>query len=166
MADDTKITNLVTKLCKIMAELPELQKTGENTFHKYKYIEEAEVVAKVRPLLAKYKIFIFHSVIEEVRLNDITVITVLYTFADGESGEQFSVKQKGYGADKQDKGLYKALTGCHKYFLLKQFHLASGDDPELETAKSSYEPPKQQTRPAAPKPYSKPTSDAPSLGRF
>ena len=35
---------------------------------------------------------------------------------------------KGVG----DKGIYKALTGCNKYALLKALQLATGDDPENE----------------------------------
>lgn len=121
---------LVKKLCAIMAEAEGVIKRGENTHFKYEYVKEEDVVALFRPLLAKHGVFIFHSVIDERKENTLTAITVQYTFSCQETGESFSVLAKGYGVDNQDKGLYKALTGCHKYFLLKNFNLPTGEDPE------------------------------------
>jgi hypothetical protein len=36
----------------------------------------------------------------------------------------------GDGADKTDKGIYKALTGAYKYMLMQVFGVIAGDDPE------------------------------------
>jgi hypothetical protein len=56
-----------------------------------------------------------------------------------ESGETLSFVMAGSGNDRNskgvgDKGIYKALTGCNKYALLKAMQLATGDDPEEEKA--------------------------------
>lgn len=121
---------LAKKLLKIMKSLNPLEKTGLNTFHKYKYVEEAYVANVIRPLLVEHGVFVFQSVIREEKLDSLTKVTVEYTFVDSDSGQNHTVNSVGYGIDGQDKGIYKALTGAHKYFLIKNFNLGSDVDPE------------------------------------
>lgn len=145
-------SNLVLKLCKIMDECNHLKKTGYNKHQNYEYFKDDDIVQPIRTLLAKYKIFIFHSVQDEVKEGDLTKIRVEYTFVDGETGERFSVQQFGYGKDMQDKGLYKAYTGAHKYFLLRNFNLGSDQDPENDEESDktkSYRGPAKQPSPGA-----------------
>jgi hypothetical protein len=59
-----------------------------------------------------------------------------FSLLDGESGERLDFPWVGAGTDKGDKGIYKALTGGAKYFLLKMFLIATGDDPEREDVKT------------------------------
>jgi len=62
---------------------------------------------------------------------------VEYTFVDADTGESFTCKMPCAGVDTADKGIYKAITGGNKYFLLKTFQISSGgDDPELDQHKS------------------------------
>jgi hypothetical protein len=49
-----------------------------------------------------------------------------------------------------DKGVYKALTGSEKYFLMKAFLIPTGDDPEKES-KDERKEVKQEQRQAAKK---------------
>lgn len=131
---------LVKKLCAIMLEAEGVLKSGRNEHFKYDYVQESDVVTLFRPLLAKHGVFVFHSVEEEHREGTLTRITVRYTFSCYDTGESFSVLGKGYGVDNQDKGIYKALTGCHKYFLLKNFNLPTGDDPEKDATSTQVSP--------------------------
>ncbi len=136
--------SLVTKLSEVMKEVGRLEKTGYNEHFKYKYLKESDLVEKLSALLADRHIFITSSVksVETVEVFKVVpktgqvvttkmgVLRVEYTFHDGDSGEK--LVQEGAGEIEQDggKGLYKAITGSMKYFLMKNFLVATGDDPE------------------------------------
>ena len=136
---------LVTKLSKIMAEVGRIPKNGFNEHFRYKFVREADLVEKLSDLLSQHHIFITSSTksIESVKVSKPTrtggvveqtigIIRVEYTFHDGDSGE--TLVMDGVGEIDQDggKGLYKGLTGAMKYFLMKNFLVATGDDPEEE----------------------------------
>lgn len=131
--------SLAKKLVKVMASLKAVKKTGYNDFHKYAYATEADVLDEVRDALAKENIFIFQSVEGVTKESDLTTVMIQYTFVDGDTGETMNVKAAGQGKDSGDKGIYKAQTGANKYFLLKNFLIPTGDDPEAsdETGKST-----------------------------
>jgi hypothetical protein len=109
---------------------------------------ESDLVLKLSELLAEHHDFITPStksikVVEigkpnkqgEVVLMKMRVLRVEYKFHDGESGETLTME--GVGEINQDsgKGLYKATTGAMKYFLTKNFLIATGDDPEANKPK-------------------------------
>jgi len=133
-------SNLALKLCKIMAEVPDIPKTGRNNFQNYDYVEESKVASTLRPLLAKHNVFIFTSVenctsekIETTKGSTYkTHMYLKYTFVDGDSGERQDVFWSAEANDTGDKGIWKCYTGAHKYLLLKTFNLGSDQDPELE----------------------------------
>ena len=60
---------------------------------------------------------------------------VTYKFVDIESGESIGDFACGQGADKGDKGVYKAITGAIKYVYMKTFNIPTGDDPEKNDRK-------------------------------
>lgn len=124
--------NLVQKLCQVMAAVERVAKNGRNEFHKYDYAREADIVEAIRGELAQRNLFIFPSVTTHSRTNEITDIMVRWTFCDGDSGEVRDCDIPGTGHDKGDKGVYKALTGSEKYFLMKAFLIPTGDDPEKD----------------------------------
>lgn len=134
---------LARKLAAILGEIGKVEKTGENSFHHYKYVTESALVWAVRKELAAAKVFVFTSteaqdvkIIHEKGENGaestwaLTTVTTRHTFVDGESGEEFSVLSQGQGADNGDKGGYKAITGAMKYFIYKCFMIPTDDDPE------------------------------------
>lgn len=131
---------LAAKLAKILGEIGQVPKSGHNSFHNYDYVTENDLVYAVRKKLSEHLVFVFSSVEEQTirivedgdRKSALTEVTTLHTFVDGESGEQFSVRSKGQGADVGDKGGYKAITGAMKYFLYKCFMIPTGDDPEAD----------------------------------
>ena len=132
--------NLVSKLTKIMGGLGTVSKSGYNDHHKYAYAMEADILEHVRHQLAASNIFVFSSVVSSTREGNLTTVLMEYTLVDGDSGESMKVSAAGQGSDNQDKGVYKAITGANKYFILKNFMLPTGDDPEKEDSKASAKP--------------------------
>lgn len=123
--------NLVTKLVEILKAVDsKVEKSGFNDHQNYAYVMEKDLLDSVRKDIAEKGIFIFSSTEEVHHEGKLTTIKVKNTFVDSESGETFEVYSAGQGADGQDKGVYKAITGAYKYFLMKNFMLAGDEDPE------------------------------------
>jgi hypothetical protein len=135
--------NLMSKLVSIMEEAGTVKKEGFNDFNKYKYVKESDVAEKLQGLFVKHKVFVFSSVLEANerqiqsstgKANMYATVKMLYTFVDAENSEdRFEVQAYGSGMDVGDKAIYKALTGAHKYFLIRNFNLGSDDDAEKES---------------------------------
>lgn len=141
--------NLISKLSEILGTVERIEKKGRNTFHNYQYVMEADLVEAVRQKLSAANIFVTASaqrteVLDVNRTNgktgETTIVTVPllfveYTFHDGDSQETLNVW--GVGEIDQDggKGIYKAQTGAMKYMLMKNFLIATGDDPEQDNRK-------------------------------
>ena len=144
--------SLAAKMVKVLGSVSaKVEKSGYNSHQKYKYVMEADLLEAVRSELIANNVIIFTSVEEVKQEGSLTTVRTKHTFVDADSGEQFEVFSAGQGADKQDKGIYKAITGSSKYFLLKSFLLAGDDDPESES-KSAGTKPSYTKRPApAPK---------------
>lgn len=139
---DTKnnIKNLAVKMVKIMGDVSYIQKSGYNSFHKYRYATDADVALAFSESLKKNKVCMFSSVVErtsqvyQTRGNKnafLVTVKLDLTFVDADSGESFTVSCYGDGSDADDKAIYKAITGAQKYALLKTFLVATGDDPEV-----------------------------------
>lgn len=145
------------KVLNVMASVDSVAKNGRNTFQKYDYVTEADILAAIRGSLIDNKLLILPSV-KEVRHDtrgESAFITLLmeFTVVDAETGESFVSPFVGTGEDKGDKGAYKALTGAMKYFLLKTFLIPTGDDPENDSAPA----PKTTSRSTANKPATSPS---------
>jgi len=54
--------NLVSKLVEVMRQVKYIQKTGYNSFHKYKYATEGDVNERIREELAKLNVLMIPSV--------------------------------------------------------------------------------------------------------
>lgn len=142
MNDIKVIKSLAAKLCLIMSECSNIEKKGFNSVQNYKFIREADVSDAIRKLLATHGVFCLPSV-EDISEHEIesrsgakgTYIRakVKYTFINAEDpNDKLEAVHYGDGSDFGDKGLYKALTGCHKYMMLRTFCLGSEEDPENE----------------------------------
>ncbi len=83
---------------------------------------------------------------------------------DVDSGESHVSTAYGQGQDKGDKGVYKAATGAEKYFLLKTFLIATGDDAEKESPQRSIRPQSPVVGPSRGLPD--PVADAHSTPKF
>ena len=147
--------SLVAKLAEVMAAVERVPKRGRNTFHGYDYATEADIASEIRRELAARGVMLIPSIDDMTREavgekgQILTILKMTMTFIDGETGETLNRPWMGAGTDKEDKGLYKAMTGGEKYFLLKTFLIPTGDDPERDVAQDD-----RQKAPAAPKPRS------------
>lgn len=138
---------LVKKLAKIMGKIGVVPKTGFNNFHKYNYTTEADVQAITSNRMAEENLIMIVIEVE----NETRQVTTRggktefiyrgtfdFQIHDGDSGEMLTMRVSGEGQDAGDKAAYKALTGAHKYALMKLFQISTGDDPERQE-----EPPQQ-----------------------
>lgn len=158
MSDAVDRTILFKKLVKVLAGISRVPKSGRNKFHSYDYVKEEDLVDHIRPKLAEAGVFLFTS-IESVsaaetveRKNSegrIVNIATLHTFVCADTGAEYSVKGAGCGEDSGDKALYKAITGAEKYMLMKNFLVATGDDPEVDSPAPAVKTPVKAAVPAA-----------------
>lgn len=141
MADTKK--GLVAKLAEVMGEMAHVPKEGFNAAQKYKFVRETDVAERASALLAERKVWIHqtvadHTITELYRTASgntmwLSTVAMDFQFIDGETGETTSPQRfVGAGADTGDKGIYKAMTGAEKYFLMKTFLVSTGDDPEAD----------------------------------
>lgn len=150
----TEEKSLVKKLAKIMNEMGAVPKTGWNNFNKYNYTTEADIQAITSKRMAKENIImtpyeIEHSTREvTTRKGNAEYVyqgTWDFEILDGDSDEKLTIRVSGEGQDSGDKGPFKALTGAHKYALMKLFQISTGDDPERDAGESNQQPMQQKT---------------------
>ena len=135
--------SLAAKLALITGEMAHVPKMGENKAQNYKFVRESDVAEKVSALLAAQHIYLHQTVLSYsitemyktssgsiMRLSE---VSMQFQFIDGDTGEVSPIANfPGHGADTGDKGIYKAMTGAEKYFLMKTFLVSTGDDPEAD----------------------------------
>ncbi len=149
--------NLYQKLNLIKKEFGALEKDGHNAFHGYKYITAGQVMHRLRDLCVLHGVFISAScktVTHEALPKEglLTSIMMEYTIVDVDdlAAVPIVVQVPGSGADKGDKGIYKALTGNYKYFATGMFQLSTDDDPENDGKIAQQPRSNTSTRPTAP----------------
>ena len=162
-------STLHRKLAEVTLAVDRIPKRGRNTFHNYDYATEADIAQAIRSELASRGVTLSPSLqgYERERLPDrqtkeglkpggfLTTARIRYSFTDSESGEILDCDWAGTGEDGGDKGLYKAMTGAHKYFLMKFFMIPTGDDPEREKKRGAGTAETTQRRAGSPPPASK-----------
>lgn len=121
------------KICGVMAKIKSVSKDGFNSFHKYKYVTDAAIVAEIRKEMIGMGLLAIPSQISCILVGELTTLLVEYALIDAETGFSYRTQVYGYGQDKGDKGIYKAATGAEKYFFLKTFLLPTDDDPEKDS---------------------------------
>lgn len=154
----TKALNLFQRLLAITEEVGKIEKTGRNAMQNYAFIEQAQVVASLRPLLVKHGVFILPEITKR-ELNRFDVkrgngkdgidihVTVkgLYTLVNAdEPTERITLEwDAGEAIDSSDKATNKAVTANNKTFLMKLFNISDKDDadndsPELSASQPNY----------------------------
>lgn len=129
---------MAQKISEIVLAVSHVAKGGRNAFHNYDYATEADVLAAVRQAMAERKLALIPEVTswevekEEGSKDFITHVKLNFTLVDGDTGFWEVCPFAGSGLDRGEKGIYKAITGATKYFLLKLFLLPTGDDPERD----------------------------------
>lgn len=146
--EEVKPTNLFQKLLVVRKRVPYLQKTEKG--NQYQYVGSSQVLSSLRDELDKQGLLLFPHVLKTnlityqttnskggTRNNVLTELWLEYEWIDSETGESKRVPFYAQGLDFEgEKGVGKALTYAEKYFLLKQFNIATDkDDPDYHQNK-------------------------------
>lgn len=173
---DIRNMNIYEKLSAITNELSAVAKNLEVGVGQSKYnaVGEADVLAAVKPLEYKYRIYSYpcgrrileSTIIENESVDYKTKEKVIkktfferietdYCFVNIDNPEEkIQVTTYGDGIDSQDKSVGKAMTYADKYALLKAYKIITGEDPDqkasetMETKKEApkFEEPKKNER--------------------
>ncbi len=143
--------SLYQKLFKAMSEIETIKKSGFNKHQGYQYSTEADLIEATKEAIVNNRILVLTSTETKdvMKLNKadknggtketlLTIVNTKHTFVDIDTGASFEVSSTGTGWDDTDKGVFKAITGAMKYFMSKNFLVASEDDPEADGANPSY----------------------------
>lgn len=129
--NQSKVT-LFKKIANVMGKVERVPKNGYNSFHKYKFVQESDLVDHVRKFMTEEGLILFNDVKEYEVNGDMGVATVQFTIACTDTGESISTTIVAEGQDKGDKKFPKAYASATKYYLMKTFLIPTGDDPEAD----------------------------------
>lgn len=141
--DNNKL-NIYQKLIEVRKHVDYLQKN--NQANNYAYVSSSQVIQSVKDYLNEYNLLLVPEVIdtnvrESKRVNNkgetvtyFTEVNLYYTWINADNPEEtLKIKWYSQGVDiAGEKGPGKAYTYGEKYFLLKQFNIATDkDDPDV-----------------------------------
>lgn len=115
----------------------EVRKEGRLQYT-YDYLSESALMNAVRTELPKRGVAVYVSVDKQWKEGNLTFVEMSMTFACG--NESFTIKGQGQGSDPQDKGVYKAITGCTRYMLWKQFLIPTEMDDPVQSVDERADP--------------------------
>jgi hypothetical protein len=135
------VSELSKALAAVYGDVHRIPKRGRNDFHRYDYMTEGDLVDVLRPLLSAHGLSVVSSIDSVERYvpegtregkgtDPITRVRMSFTIRHAGGESVGPLVWFGEGQDRGDKGIYKATTGCVKYFMFKQFLVSTGDDPE------------------------------------
>ena len=129
---DTKPQGLHLKIAAVMKEVQYLQKDGTIAFgqSKYRFLSETKITQSLRQSFLNHGLLVFPIDAHAEKIGNVTQVVMKYKIVDTETGEHEILAAVGQGADGQDKGGPKALTGAYKYMLRQTFMIPTGDDPD------------------------------------
>lgn len=150
MTATDKKPNIYQKVVQIMNDVGVIEKTGRNSTQNYSFIEQAVVVATIRPLLVKHGVAIIPSTPEtEIeryvgektdKYGTKTTVTVhskvrnCYRVVNiDDPSDFFESEWVGEAFDTSDKATNKALTASNKTYLMKLFNISDVEDADRET---------------------------------
>lgn len=127
-----KPKGLHAKMLAVMNEVQYLQKDGQINFgnNHYRFLSETKITQSLRQSFLNHGLLVFPMEVQPEKIGNVTQIAVKYKIVDTESGESEVLGSLGQGADGQDKGGPKAMTGAYKYMLRQTFMIPTGDDPD------------------------------------
>lgn len=128
---------LFQKISKVMSKVERVPKNGYNSFHKYKFVQESDLVDHVRKFMVEEGLVVYNSVKQYDIKGDIATVEVEIFLCDTETGESISSLFVAEGQDKGDKKFPKAYASATKYFLMKTFLIPTGDDPEYDNGQNT-----------------------------
>lgn len=139
--------NIYQRMQAITQEISAVAKNLNVGFGKsqYKAVGEADVLAAVKPIEAKYGVYSYpleRSIVDTAILENVKAdgtisksqflrVETTYRFVNMDKPEEFiDMVSYGDGVDTQDKAPGKAMTYSDKYSLLKAYKIITGDDPD------------------------------------
>jgi hypothetical protein len=139
-----KRMSLLEKLNNITTQMGALGKSGKNPKFSYSYVKGEDAMKIFRQLEVENKIKVIPETVTEsvnvmAKAGDkgfVTTFVVKYHIMDLESEDRLTITIPVQGYDTTDKGVYKALTGGFKYFLLQTFSYSSDDPEEVAEAEA------------------------------
>lgn len=161
---------LAERLARVMGHTSRIPKRGYNEAQKYPFVAHSDVLDAIRPALAAEGVQ-FRSKITKTEATPETNgagairqtgqgvvwcmwrIEVEFRFVCWNADklcEQVTEDWPGFAQDYSDKGASKALTAAVKTFLIQQFLLSTGDDPDNSTVETGAGQAQQQQRSARP----------------
>ena len=154
--------NIFERMSAITAELAAVAKNltvGEGK-NQYKAVGEADVLAAVKPLESKYRVYSYPFSRKIIDINIMTTtstyngnsketsklflrVETVYRFVNiDQPSEYIDITTYGDGVDSQDKATGKAMTYADKYALLKAYKIITGEDPDQnKSEEGSFEKP-------------------------
>ena len=150
--DKTTELNLHQKLLKITEEIGKIEKTGRNNQQGYSFIEQAKVMAELRPQLVKWGVIIIPETIDRrVERYDVTRsngkagadihvnVTSRYTVVNADRPDDRFVCEwnAGEAIDSGDKATNKATTASQKTYLMKLFNISDKDDADADSPEAA-----------------------------
>ena len=135
--------NIYEKLLKVQEAVGRVPKNGYNSFQKYNYVTEADLLDAIRKHMVEQGLALVMIGMQEKigchpapegkegkRWAEVKIAFAVYNVANPE--EKILTDSVGYAEDSGDKAIYKAITGATKYLHYKLFMVSTGDDPERE----------------------------------
>lgn len=166
--------SLYKKIVNVMGKVERVPKNGYNSFHKYKYATESDLVEHVRKFMVEEGLIVFNNMKSYEVNADIAIATIDYTLCCTDTGESITSTIIAEGQDKGDKKFPKAMASGTKYFLMKTFLIPTGDDPEMDVSndqrnfeknKNEY-PPKNKNNKAQQSPQKPNNNDPENIEHF
>lgn len=137
------LDNIHAAMLSVYKKVGYVQKTGNNSFQKYRYASEADFIEALRPAMVEAGILVYpiecrdvtYQVVQvqdgqKTKVSYVTAGTYKFRFTHAESGTSIDVEVRGEGNDSLDKASYKAATGALKYALRQSFMIETGNDPD------------------------------------
>lgn len=143
---DLSTMGLHARVARIQGELVNVPKTGHAdiknaqgaALYSYDYVKEEDMMAALKPLLAKYQVACYISIDQVEHDGNMRTVRGSMTIAcdapDRPDGDQaYSIRASASGTDKGEKAIIKATTTVTRYLLQKGWLIETGGlDPEQE----------------------------------
>lgn len=144
--------HLEDRLARVTAHVSRIPKRGFNKEQKYQFVAHSDVLDAIRPALAAEGVQFRSEIIggtcePELKIDGsprttgggmiwrMWIVNVRFTFSCrlADTRCEQTTEWRGYAQDYSDKGESKALTAAIKTFLIQQFLVSTGDDPDEPT---------------------------------
>ena len=140
---------LAAKIAEAALEIGPVEKGGVNSFYRYRYATEEDIVSAVRGALLKRGVIVWPHAVEVIGQTDVQgkqtvqrVLTLRTTYHITDGTETLVAQEVSEGADALDKGSSKASTGGYKYFLRHLLMIqVGGEDSEDDSRQHPPQPP-------------------------